>query len=55
MTQHEYCLVFSDDEAAKIAAKADEAGFNCDLEWLQERVLEMINIDDSKRLEHTEK
>lgn len=51
----EYCLTFSKEEAAKIAAKADEAGVIDDLEYLESKVREWINTDDGARWSHTEK
>ena len=49
----EYCLVLDKENAAKLAERADKAGFNCDLEYLQEKVIEWLN--DENRLTHKEK
>ena len=48
----EYCVELSKENAAKLAERADRAEFNCDLEFLQEKVIEWLN--DENRLSHKE-
>lgn len=50
---NEYCLTLNKEDAAKLAERAEKAGFHCDLEYLQERVIEWLN--DEARLTHKEK
>ena len=50
----EYHLEFSDEDAAKLAAKADEAGVVCDLDYLEMVILDFLYKDDSERLTHKE-
>jgi len=46
----EYIITLSKEDAAKLAAKADLAGVICDLEYLQERVIEFINNDNQMEI-----
>ena len=48
-----YEVTLSQENADKLAAKADAAGIVCDLEYLEARIVEWLN--DEARLSHTEK
>jgi len=51
----EYIMTLSDEDAAKVGKKADELGIVDDLDYLTDKFIEWLNIDDSARLKHCEK
>ena len=44
----EYCIVLSDECAAKVAARSDDADVVCDLEYLQGEVEILIDSWDEE-------
>ena len=53
MPINELVILLSDKQQALLIEKAEAAGYQCDLEYLQLRIDEMLK-DDTARLTHTE-